>query len=208
ALLAEQLRHHGAQRAAIHLAVDLLIVIAGPGCEGAPAADPDRASRRPVAGTTRALLAPRLRAASADLGARLLRLGAGSCAGEVGDDDLMDERFVERRRERSVRELDRIAVTVQCDLHFPSRGLPAFAAGRTSTRPETEPGTAPFTRSRLRSGSTRTTSRFGCVVRTAPRWPDIFVPLNTRPRDWFGPIGPGARCEIEVPWAASCDLEL
>src|SRR5690606_30215542 len=131
-----------------------------------------------------------------------------ACAGEIGDDDLMNERLVERRRERSVRELDRFAVTVECDLHFPSRGLPAFAAGRIRTRPETEPGTAPLTRSRLRSASTRTTSRFGCVARAAPRWPDIFLPLNTRPGDWFWPIEPGARCEIELPWDASCDLKL
>src|SRR5690606_36518681 len=160
ALLTEQLGQHGAQRAPVHLSVDLLIEIPRARRERAAAADPDRAPRRAVPSAARALLTPRLRAAAANLGARLLRLRPRAGAREIRDDHLMNERLVERRRERRVGELDRFAVTVQCDLHFPSRGLPALTAGRIRTRPETEPGTAPFTRSRLRSTSTRTTSRF------------------------------------------------
>ena len=44
-----------------------------------------------------------------------------------------------------------------------------------------EPGTAPRIRSRLRSASTRTISRFCTVRRTLPICPDIFLPLKTRP---------------------------
>src|SRR5690606_15758728 len=207
-LLPEQLGQHRSQRAAVHLAMDLLVVVAGACRERAAAAYPDRAPRRAGPRAAGALLAPWLDAAASDLGAGLLRLRAGAPAREIGHDDLMNERLVERRRERRVGELYRFAITVQIDLHFPSRGLPALTAGRTSTRPEIEPGTAPLTSSRLRSASTRTTSRFGCVVRAAPRWPDIFLPLNTRPGDWFWPIEPGARCEIELPWVASCVRKL
>ena len=44
---------------------------------------------------------------------------------------------------------------------------------------------------RLRCSSIRTTSRFWVVLRTAPMWPDIFLPLNTRPGVWFWPMGAG-----------------
>ena len=38
---------------------------------------------------------------------------------------------------------------------------------------------------KFRSASTRTTTRFWVVHFTAPIWPDIFLPLKTRPGVWF-----------------------
>ena len=31
-------------------------------------------------------------------------------------------------------------------------------------------------------------------------WPDMRLPLNTRPGVWRWPMEPGARCDTELPW--------
>src|SRR5690606_13003068 len=111
-ILAHELRKDRAERAAIHLAVDLLVEITRTRRKRPAAANPDRAARRAVTGTARALLAPRLRTAAPHLGTGLLRLRARARSGHIGDDDLMNERLVERRRERSVGELHRLPATV------------------------------------------------------------------------------------------------
>ncbi len=41
--------------------------------------------------------------------------------------------------------------------------------------------------------------RFSIVRRTAPMWPDMRLPGNTRPGVWRWPIEPGARCDTESP---------
>ena len=50
------------------------------------------------------------------------------------------------------------------------------------------PGTAPFTKIRLFSVSTRTISRFCTVTLTCPICPGIVFPLNTRPGVVAGPF--------------------
>src|SRR5690606_16592686 len=111
-ILAHELGKDRAERAAVHLAVDLLREIARPRRERPAAADPDRAPRRAVTGSPGAFLAPRLRVTAADLGPVLLGLGAGARAGQIGHDDLVDERLVERCRERGVGELYQFPATV------------------------------------------------------------------------------------------------
>ena len=69
ALGARQLREHGADGAAVHLAVHLLGEIARLGGEGPAAADPDGRAARAGARLARALLRVRLAAAAAHFGA-------------------------------------------------------------------------------------------------------------------------------------------
>ena len=54
----------------------------------------------------------------------------------------------------------------------------------------------------------RTMSRFWVVFVTLPRWPDIFLPGNTRPGSWAIEIEPGTLCERLLPCEARCDLKL
>ncbi len=184
-VLAQQLRQHRAHRAAVHLAVDLLREVARPRGEGSAAADPDRAANRAHAGTTRALLLPRLLAAAAHVGAILLGLRAGTRAGQMGRHDLMHERLVERGTERRIRELERAFTTLDFDFHRSiscrSYLATALMAGRTTSWPFSLPATAPFTSSRLRSASTLTTSRLIVVTLSAPKRPAMRLPGNTRP---------------------------
>src|SRR6185436_7468008 len=138
ALLTQQLRQHRAHRAAVHLAVDLLLEIARTRRERPAAADPQRAADRADAGAARALLLPRLLAAAAHVGAVLLSLRSGASAGEIGRHDLMHERLVERSAERRIRELER--ATTAFDFYFHrsislESYLPAgiLTAGRTTS---------------------------------------------------------------------------
>src|SRR6185295_1609065 len=62
-----------------------------------------------------------------------------------------------------------------------SFGNALLAASRTSTQLPSAPGTAPFTNKSPRSASTRTICRFWMETRSSPRWPAIFLPLNTLP---------------------------
>ncbi len=43
---------------------------------------------------------------------------------------------------------------------------------------------------------------------TLPRWPDIFLPGNTRPGSCAIEIEPGTLCERLLPCEARCDLKL
>src|SRR5690606_25844379 len=208
-LLPEELGQHRPHRGAVHLAVDLLVVAPRLRRERATAADPDRSAGRAGAGAARALLAPRLAAAAADLRAGLLRFRARARVREIRRHHLVDQRLVVRRAEAHVGELERVAVALYFDFHRSySAPFAPFAAGRTITRPFGAPGTAPLTSSRLRSASTRTTSRFVIVTRVAPMWPAMRLPGNTRPGVCRWPIEPGARCDTELPWLASWELKL
>src|SRR6185437_5220829 len=112
-----QLREHRAQRPAVHLAVHLLLEAARLGGEGLATADPDR---RAVGARTRlagAFLAPGLPAAAADLGARLLRLGAGTAGVAVGGDHLVHQRLVERLAEGRLGHLELAGSAGHLELH-------------------------------------------------------------------------------------------
>src|SRR5690606_40471852 len=100
----------------------------------------------------------------------LLRLRAGPAAGQESRHHLVHERLVELGAEGAVRDLDR-AGSRKLELHHAAPLFFALTAGRTTTRAPRWPGTAPLTRIRLRSASTRTTSRFCTVQRTLPRCP-------------------------------------
>src|SRR6185503_15936158 len=65
-----------------------------------------RRGARALAGAAGALLAVRLLAAAADLAARLGVVGADPPAGELGRDDLVQDRLVHRRAEEPVVQLD------------------------------------------------------------------------------------------------------
>ena len=122
----------------------------------------------------------------ADVSASLLGFRARTLAGQIGRHNLVDERLVEFGPEQAIGQLDGFLVILE--LHFHDRlrsAQAAFVADLTTTLPVAAPGTAPLTRIRFRSGSTRTTSRLSAVRRTLPRWPDIFLPLKTRPGVWF-----------------------
>src|SRR5882757_3875172 len=211
AILAHQFRHHGLHGGAIHLAIHLLRKITRPRGERPAAAHPDGAAYGAGPGLAGALLAPRLLAAAADFRARLLLLGAGAPGGHVGRDDLVHQRFVVGAAEGGVRQLNFAggAYILELKLHggyflsdldaplpappFAATGAlfgakrlrracaTAFKAGRTMTRPPSEPGTAPLINSRLRLTSTSTMRRFSMVRFLTPMWPDMRLPLNTRP---------------------------
>ena len=87
-------------RGAVHLLVDLLVVVARLRGECPATADPDRAADRAGASTARAFLAPGLRTAATDGRTILLRLGSGTATGEIGRYDLVHECFVVVHAER------------------------------------------------------------------------------------------------------------
>src|SRR5690606_7435819 len=187
-------------RRAVHLAVDLLPEVARAGREGHAAAAEDRGRQGAVACAT-ALLPLRLLGGAGDFRARLLRLGAGAAGVAVGDDDLVDQVLAELASEHRLGNGQRLFAVIDGKFH---RAAPQpLLAGRTITSPPGAPGTAPLMAIRPRSASTRTTSRFCVVWRTAPMWPAIFLPGYTRPGVCRWPSEPGARCDSELPWVAS-----
>ena len=147
-------------------------------------ANPDRATDRTGARAASTFLTPGLRTAATDSRAILLCFRTCATAREVGRNNLVNQRFVERNTECT---LGNIHGTLTFHFNFHRQGPQDFAliAGRTITRPPFDPGTAPRINNRLRSLSTRTTTRFCTVRRTLPMWPAIFLPLKTRPGVWF-----------------------
>src|SRR5690606_19041837 len=206
-LLTHQLGQDATQRTAVHLAVHLLRMIQRHSSKRLAAATPKRATNSAGTGTTSALLAPRLLAAATYLRARLLGFGTLARTRQICRHNLMYQRLVEILAEGDFRHSDGSS-RGSIEIH-PLIPLQAFAltAGRTITLEPGAPGTAPLISSRFFSASTRTTSRFWTVTRSAPMWPAIFLPLNTRPGLWFWPMEPGARCDSELPWVASCMLK-
>src|SRR5690606_22892791 len=120
-----------------------------------------------------------------------------------GVHDLMNQVFLVLAAEHVVGDGDRLLAIESIQFHGWAPYFAALAAGRTITSPPGAPGTAPRIAIRPRSASMRTTSRFIEVWLTAPMWPDIFLPGNTRPGVWRWPIEPGARCDSELPCVAS-----
>ena len=95
-----------------------------------------------------------LRAAAADLAAGLGVVRAECAAGQLGGHDLVQDGVVDRRREELLAQLDaadrRAGLVVEGGLGI----VRPSSRGRATLR---APGTAPLTRSRLRSASARTT---------------------------------------------------
>src|SRR5262249_20775101 len=151
---------------------------------------------RTLAGAAGALLAPRLRPAAGDFGARLRALRAGASRGQLRGDDLVHDRDVRLDAEDRVVEIDgagrRARAIAEVDgghqLAFPLAGF--LTALRMRTMPPFGPGTLPRTRTRSRSASASTTSRFSVVVFSPPMRPAIFMPLNTRAGVAHAPIEP------------------
>src|SRR5262245_5704863 len=83
-----------------------------------------------------------------------------------------------------------------------SLGSARLTASRTNTQPPLVPGTAPRTSKSPLSLSVSTTSRLSVVTRSLPRWPAIFLPLNTLPGSWRWPVEPWLRCTTEAPCVA------
>src|SRR5690606_16107845 len=175
------------------------------GREGHAAADEDRSGQGAVTGTATLLLL-RLLGRATDFGPGLLCLGASATGVAECDHDLVDQVFAEIATEHFVGNRQLVGATRNGEFH---RASPyALLAGRTITSPPGAPGTAPRTAIRPRSASTRTTSRFCVLCTSAPMWPDIFLPGNTRPGVCRWPIEPGERCDSELPWVASPMVKL
>src|SRR6185503_16017115 len=137
-----------AQRGAALLAVDLEGVVARRGPEDDAAAGEVRRADRALAGAAGALLAPRLRAAAADVAARLRRGRALPAGVELRADRLVDERAVEARAERRVVEVDGLRAAEdgsashrcappprRCAVRGPSRAPSAGSCPRRRARP-------------------------------------------------------------------------
>src|SRR5438034_2547047 len=206
-LLAER----GAQREPSHLPGHPMRVVARPRPEHVAAAFHARLPYRSVARAAGAFLAVGPGATPGDLAAGF---GAGSSLArvrELAEVGLVHDRHVRLLLEDGRREVDlAVALTkrvVVGSLHrnqtFLGLGLPAGPLGltflvdwRTSTSAFFAPGTPPFTMSRFRSASTRTTLYAREVVRTLPIWPDMRTPLKTRAAS-VAPIAPGWRTFME-----------
>src|SRR6185503_2136215 len=188
---------------------------------GDTAADEDRSILRAVTGAAGALLAIKLLGRDGHIIAVLRRVRAGLPLRElVADHALQDIAADFGDAENGVVEFDLAGLLrIKLDdgeFHQPcpslvrsfagvgrSFGAFAFTASRTSTQLLSGPGTAPLIRMRPRSASVRTTSRFWVVTRSTPKWPAIFLPLNTRPGSWRWPVEPCERWDTETPWLAS-----
>src|SRR5690606_36503125 len=129
ALGAHQLTEDGAHRCAVHLLVELLIVILRACREGHTTATPDRTARSTGTRATGALLAPRTLATTGHIGASLLLLAALTTASHVGDDCLMHQRLVELTTKGTLGDFYGLcAINIQLHENSP---LPASLDGRT-----------------------------------------------------------------------------
>src|SRR4029453_18374012 len=123
------------------------------------------------------LLAP-----AADLGPCLGRVRAGPGGGELGPHHPVHHRHVDLDPEDLLGQLHRpglLAAGVE-DVDLGHQPVPPLPALRTMPRARLGPGTAPRTRSWLRSGSALTASRLRTVTRWLPMWPAIRIPLKMR----------------------------
>src|SRR5690606_17540659 len=116
AALAVELGQDHRDRGPVHLSVDLLREAARLGREGHAAADEDR-SRQCAMTRAAALLLLRLLGGAVDLGARLLRLGAGTTGIAVRHDHLVDQVFAEFATEYRVGHRQRVVATVDGEFH-------------------------------------------------------------------------------------------
>src|SRR6185503_6955765 len=149
------------------------------------------------------------------LAAALRVVSAGAAPVQLPHHRLMEERPVDRRAEDGRIEIEGPArLPARVDDVDPHRArirhglahafflatrcaLDSFTLFRIRRSPPVAPGTAPLTTRRCCSGSTRTTSRWGVVTRTAPMRPGRRCPGKTREGSDDAPIEPGARWNIE-----------
>ena len=128
----------------------------------------------PCTGVAGALLAERLGAATAHLGAGLGALRAGPAGGELGGDDLVHDGHVGLDAEHVVVEVDLAGILAGDVLEGDLRHLGHAPLGldltalRTEITPPLGPGTEPRTSSTLRSASDSTTSRLSVVTCSWP----------------------------------------
>ena len=133
-----------------------------------------RRAGRALTGAAGALLPVRLLAAAADLAAGLRGVRALAGGGELGHDDLVDQRHVGLDVEDLGGQLDRAVglagrrtdVNGRHEVRLPS-ACSRLTAPRTRTVPPLGPGTAPLMSSRPRSASIAWTVRFWVVWRDA-----------------------------------------
>ena len=102
AILTNQLGKDRADRNAVSLAVDLLLVAARLGCKGATTTDKDRRTVITVTGAA-ALLLLELLGGTGHLAARQLRLGTGTAGRLIGDNDLVNKGLLVLTAEHLVR---------------------------------------------------------------------------------------------------------
>ena len=170
------------QRAALHLLVDAHRVVVRLRPVRDAAADPLGRADRSLAGAAGALLAPRLLAAAA----RPRRGSSWSACRRAGRRARPRPPGASAARSPAPRRARPGArgCPTSCRRRRGRRSSPsgspssrgAFTAERTMTSPPLGPGTAPRTRSRLRSGSAWTTSRFSTVTRCCRAGPPCACP--------------------------------
>src|SRR6202035_3600998 len=178
-------RERAAQREAALLARHVDAVRARMRPEDDTAAFPLRRSRRTLASPSGPLLAVGFAPAAAHVAACLGRRGALTSVGELADQRLVHHRLVRLDAEDRLGELHAAGLGARLvDEARAAHACSPIIAERSLSRIMTTwflcPGTDPCTSSRLRSVSTRTTSRLRTVIWVAPCWPAILRPLNTR----------------------------
>src|SRR5262249_19546494 len=168
--LLRAVRQRGAQREAHHLLRRPLLVVARLRPVRDTATAPLRRADRTLTGTARALLAPRLRTATRDVGAALGAVRAGARGGELRGHDLVHDCDVRLDAEDVVGEVDGAGLAAGRSAHVHGGQLVTsdFTALRTNTRPPLGPGTEPRMRRSPRSASPSTTVRFSVVTRSPP----------------------------------------
>ena len=132
-------------------------------------ANPQRAARRTSTCTARALLLPRLTAATADKAARLRGMRAKALSCELHHDGLMQEACIHLYAEDAVIQFDIANLIVgdvincycshNCWCPPSNQFLPGLTVFLITTKLFFGPGIAPLMRMMLRSASTRTTVR-------------------------------------------------
>ena len=151
----------------------------------------------------------------------LVRALAGG--GELGDDDLVDQRDVDLDVEdlggqldgaagRAVRRADvdgRASLVVSAwSLGHTTLPEAALDGGADEDHAAAGAGDGALDEQQARSASTAWTVRFCVVVRTWPMRPAMRVPLKTRAGVAQAPMEPGERCLRWTPWPAPRPLKL
>src|SRR5690606_17132256 len=111
AILTDQLGQDGTHGAAVHLAVQLLLMITRTGCKSGTAPTPDRAADGTSTCTAGTLLTPGLLAATGHFRTGLLLLGALTATGHVGHNSLVNQGFVKLGGKGQIGYFDRVCTS-------------------------------------------------------------------------------------------------
>src|SRR5205823_1056925 len=139
--------------------------------------------------------------AAGHLGAGLGIVRALPLVSKLALDGLVHHCLVGLDRKDRVLQLNlagRLALDVS-DWKFHFFCLADFFISLSITRLFMPPGTLPRTAMRLRSLSTMTTRRLGCVTRSTPMCPARRKPFIKRPGVVVAPLEPGARLRSDCP---------